>query len=487
MKFPNFLMNRSFSARAFVLIAGLFLLSSASFAQKTTEAATTLNIEQCANGPLSSPIHCDVTGANDGYTRGNLVSSKSHYFEGDSVPIRITSENLPLGSYTVTIGYDFTKGGKYATDYLTDYDRTESVMNNPCVGIQGCNLGSFTTFPIPVDSDVTNGFDQMSGTGDDITQIPGVFTCFGCTITGVSSYTLTGSVAGDSSKLITLSFTNTQANIVIAYGSHISTRADWGFTHSAINITGSPYHNFIAAISANYPANNGNRDLQLSADAVIFPASVTITKLVDNSDGTYSNNLQNFGFTATNFGMATFNLMDTNPLQFAGGSTSNSNIILFGSGNTITVSEDATSNGYSLSDVSCSISSGDGPVTGTAVGNLGTRTGTIVVEEGNIAQCTFTNTRLGVTAAPASITGRVLTTSGSPVRGVYIKLTDVTTGEVRTALTNSFGFYTFTDLTVEHFYQMTAVSTKKYQFDSPTRTFTLTEDLTGVDFITSSF
>ena len=142
-----------------------------------------------------------------------MVASKSHYFEGDSVPIRIVSENLPLGTYTVTIGYDFTKSGTYATDYLTSYNRTESVMNDPCVGVSGCNSGTFTTFDIPVDPQVTAGFNGVDDApvgptgGDDILQTPGVFTCYGCTINSASAYSLMGSVTGDSSKFITLTFT----------------------------------------------------------------------------------------------------------------------------------------------------------------------------------------------------------------------------------------------------------------------------------------
>ena len=165
--------------------------------------------------------------------------------------------------------------------------------------------------------------------------------------------------------------------------------------NSAINITGSPYHNFISAISNNFPANNGNRDLQLSAEAVIFPASLTIVKLVNNSDGTFSNNFQSFDFTATNFGTASFHLMDTDESATVGGSTANNNIVNFGSTNTITVTESApaVATGYSLlSAPSCTITSGSGGSTGTATGNLSTRTATVVMQEGNIAVCTFTNT-----------------------------------------------------------------------------------------------
>nr|ALS92481.1 carboxypeptidase regulatory-like domain protein [uncultured bacterium] len=61
---------------------------------------------------------------------------------------------------------------------------------------------------------------------------------------------------------------------------------------------------------------------------------------------------------------------------------------------------------------------------------------------------------------------------------------DVTTGEIKTASTNSFGYYTFSDLTANDFYRMT-VSSKRYPFRSPIRSFTLNDDLAGMDFVSA--
>jgi hypothetical protein len=110
MKFPNFNMNKSFTARALVLLAGLFLIASSALAQTKIDSPTAslgLDIEQCANGPANAnpPVRCDHDSANDGYTRGQLGASKSHYKEGDSVPIRVVLTGAtPLQQYTVTIG-----------------------------------------------------------------------------------------------------------------------------------------------------------------------------------------------------------------------------------------------------------------------------------------------------------------------------------------------------------------------------------------------
>ena len=108
----------------------------------------------------------------------------------------------------------------------------------------------------------------------------------------------------------------------------------------------------------------------------------------------------------------------------------------------------------------------------------------IVLEEGETVHCKFHNTQAIPTAAPASVSGRVTNGGGAGLRGVYVTITDASTGETRTTITNSFGNYTFTDLEVGNFYTM-MVSSKRYAFDSPVRSFTLTQDVVGINFVSS--
>jgi uncharacterized repeat protein (TIGR01451 family) len=91
---------------------------------------------------------------------------------------------------------------------------------------------------------------------------------------------------------------------------------------------------------------------------------------------------------------------------------------------------------------------------------------------------------LEVTAAPASVTGRVVGGFGQGLRGVAVRLVDFTAGRSMSTATNAFGYYTFTDLEVGHFY-MISVSSKKYNFASPSRSFSLTADLADIDFVGS--
>jgi hypothetical protein len=208
------------------------------------------------------------------------------------------------GANAVTISYDTTKNGKHSLDYLTDYDRTETVGNNPCSGVAGCTLASETTFPIPLDPRVANGQDQAPGGGDDITQIPGSFSLFGGTITAVSGYTLSGSYAGDSTTFITISFTSNVTNPVLAWGGHIATRPDWGLANSAISISGSPYHTRLEDING----GGGNQDRSLSASAVFFPISLTIVKETNPDDAQF----KTFNYTTTGTDLSAFSLAPAN-------------------------------------------------------------------------------------------------------------------------------------------------------------------------------
>ena len=335
-------------------------------------AAPSADLDQCANDSAPSPSSDGCNSAANQWVNGNLGPSKSVYLEGDSIPYRLRFGSLSTtGSHTVTIEWDTTKAGKHALDYITDFN--ESVLNaNPCLGVTGCNPGIFDTEAIPDDPQVTGG---------GVTPLPGsVFRLYGGTITGVSSYfyaTGTG-FEGDKSAGLEITFTASVANPVLAWGGHIATRLDWGESNSAVTISGSPYHTRLLALNG----KGGNQDRSLSAAAVIFPGSITIIK--DVSGG---NDAQDFSFT-TSSNLSSFSLDDdgdnTNDL---------SNTKTFGMLTTFgqyTVTETAIA-GWSLTGLSCQVTSANGGSFGT---NLGTRTATINLAEGENYTCTFTNFKL---------------------------------------------------------------------------------------------
>ena len=325
-----------------------------------TDANPSADIDQCANDPSPSPSTDGCNTNASEWVNGNLGASKSVYYEGDSIPYRIKFDNLSLASHTVTIEWDTTKSDKHALDYLTTFN--QSVANaNPCLGITGC--GSPTTFPIPADPQVT---------GAGVTPIAGNFTLYGGTITAVSAYSYPNGTgfSGDMTARITITFTASQSNPVLAWGGHISTRADWGADNSAVAISGSPYHTALM----NLDGSGGNQDRSLSADAVIFFGSIKIIK------DAIPNGSTSFPFTASPSPLSNFSLVDD-------GTSANtkifSNITNF---QTYMVTETPIPANWTLTEVVCSVTSPNGGSQTVS----GAQT-TIVLNEGENVTCTYTD------------------------------------------------------------------------------------------------
>lgn len=83
------------------------------------------------------------------------------------------------------------------------------------------------------------------------------------------------------------------------------------------------------------------------------------------------------------------------------------------------------------------------------------------------------------TAANASVSGRVTGPDGNGVSRATVTMTDAE-GHARTAVTNAFGYYTFTDVPAGVTYTF-VVSAKGYRFGEPVIR-TVGDDLTGLDF-----
>lgn len=90
-----------------------------------------------------------------------------------------------------------------------------------------------------------------------------------------------------------------------------------------------------------------------------------------------------------------------------------------------------------------------------------------------------------VTAANASVGGKVSDETGRGLSSVSLILTDSTSGVSKTATTNSFGNYQFDELETGHFYIITIGENKRYTFANPVRSFQLNENAANVDFVGS--
>ena len=327
----------------------------------TTFTDANPNLDQCANGALgAAPVQCIGTA----WENGNLGASKSHYYEGDSIPYRITMSGLSAGNHYVTIEWDTTKSGSHAIDYLTTYNRTETTAD-PCTGT-GAVCGGPTTWAIPEDTSMT-ALSDWSGT-----QIPGDFTLFGGSITGLDAYTYSGAYTGDSSTSIRINFSVASADttVVLAWGGHIATRVNWGIANSAISIPGSPYHTRLSTSSI----GGGNQDRSLSAAAVVFPGKITIVKQATPEGST------SFPFTASPSPLVDFSLVDD-------GTAANTKVFdPITDFQTYTVRETPVPTNWGLDSLTCSVLNPNGGSTST---NLGTGTATIDLAEGEFVTCTY--------------------------------------------------------------------------------------------------
>lgn len=87
------------------------------------------------------------------------------------------------------------------------------------------------------------------------------------------------------------------------------------------------------------------------------------------------------------------------------------------------------------------------------------------------------------TAASVSVGGRVLTADGRGIYKAYISLSDAT-GGTRTALTNSLGYFRFSNVQAGQIYIITTQH-KSYRFVSPTQVLSVSEEISDVDFTAS--
>jgi VCBS repeat-containing protein len=105
-------------------------------------------------------------------------------------------------------------------------------------------------------------------------------------------------------------------------------------------------------------------------------------------------------------------------------------------------------------------------------GNGGTSTATVSVSV------------LAPTAAPASISGRVMTDKGKGIKGASVTVAGGDLSQPRTAVTNTFGNFSFEGLTAGRVYVVT-VSSRRYVFEVPTRVVKLMDDVSDLNFIAS--
>jgi hypothetical protein len=91
-------------------------------------------------------------------------------------------------------------------------------------------------------------------------------------------------------------------------------------------------------------------------------------------------------------------------------------------------------------------------------------------------------TVLAPTAADASLSGRIISSRGAVgLAGVLVTLLDVSTGETYATVTNSEGIYRFDNAQAGNTYIITP-SLRGYTFSERSKSLSITEDTSGIDF-----
>ncbi len=379
---------------AFAAISIGILAISVFVAIYPAAAKASVGLDQCATLPNA----CSSSNSAQ-WQNGNLGQSNSSYFEGDSVPYRATFSGLTIGkTYSLLLEWDTTKSGKHAIDTLTSYNRTIGSADY-CAGIT-CS-GSTSSLAIPSNPNITaEGVGQTSGQAFALKG--GTFPASGSTVpnsgnlcagatclisANPSAYSLSGTYAGSSSTSIRLWFTADAKSAVIAWGGHIASRADWGNDHSAVSISGSPYHMRVEDLSCSDEdhCGVGNQDRSLSSQAVTYAASITVIEAATPEGSTV------FDYTSSPAPLSNFTLVDdgtvTNTRTFTGITTFT----------TYTVSVQSET-GWTFTGATCGVIGANGEHheeehdahdshggSQTVVKN----TATIDLREGEIVTCTF--------------------------------------------------------------------------------------------------
>jgi hypothetical protein len=433
-----------------------------------------VNHDQCANGAFGSPV---VTCS---WQNGNLHGGNSQWIEGEFVAHRVVIS--PAGGNTVKIGYDTTEGGDHAYDYLGTYDTSQTQLegNNPCLGVTGCTFSQDGDFQlaIPIDDNVTNaGVAQIGGQfftfwNVSTASIVATGPCDG--VATETQYCLEGTYGGTSETSITITFTRIDPNapVVIAWGGHIATRANWGTDNAAVNIGGSPYHMRV----------NDGSDKSLKVEGETFPARLTIVKEVSVfGGGTSSDKI--FNFNSAFAAVGSFSLQDNgNDLDGTPDDRTFEIPVANGGTQALSVAELAPGGGWSVSNIVCVETDGGNGTVADSTPNAtnpwaGQTAASIILQTSELVTCTFTNTLGTPTAAGVFIEGRVVGTNGRGLAGITVRLTDMGTGEVKTTTSNSLGFFKIDDLEIGSFYSLTATN-KRYTFN--TIQFILNDNQSGL-------
>ena len=301
-----------------IKVTSLLLLTTSFFVASTFGQAGDLSQIRNGSGKVQNQV-LDTCGTC--WVNGNAGASNAHYVEGMSIAYRSLITGLTANTcYEYELGYD-TYHGAVAIDYLTHFQRLEphqpfghiAEVIDPTFFVSGSSqyhmhlvdAGPNTiSIDPPAAGGVSSGTFNADGTArNDANQpltsfnaLPASekkFTIYNGTIENFEYLAQPQIVVGgaDVETRIRIRFLAHSDSVVLAWGGHIASRLDWGYTKdskgklsplSAGGISGSPYHmrqkafdrvdcGFDTAHVLQSFSGFGNQDRSLSAAAVVPP------------------------------------------------------------------------------------------------------------------------------------------------------------------------------------------------------------------------
>ncbi|MFN5045007.1 MAG: SprB repeat-containing protein, partial [Bacteroidota bacterium] len=279
----------------------LILIQINGYSQK---GAPKVNIDQGDNGQSSVPNSPVI------WVNGNLNTTKTHYIEGQSIPYRISLDNIPLGTpITVRIGFDLRNSGHFAIDYLTSdtfafkhavffKHPPEKVI--PELGIPDpIVLTQYAPLPDPGNKNSPTGWSQQPQASFDLVKAAGnanmalknaVFQSNPVWVSGKSPDYSESNSSFEAQMDVTI--IASALPVIIGFGGHIASRFDWGTlpngqARSAGGISGSPYHMRVIQLDYNGSITSiGNQDRSLQIAA---PECLNLSVLISNQQNLLCN------------------------------------------------------------------------------------------------------------------------------------------------------------------------------------------------------
>ncbi|MFU8890106.1 MAG: hypothetical protein ACNA76_00410, partial [Anaerosomatales bacterium] len=234
-----------------------------------------------------------------------LNNQNSDYVEGMSVPQRLvlTGAETSIPQSYVTFEYQFTKGGKYAYDFITSW--SQAIDAAQAYGGQVWSDSwkwmdySSADFPYhatavvpesPFAAERELAYETALGYGDRTIDVYGNAPISNVVVS--IDPALYGSTSGDSTVKFTVTWEGAADRVMILYAGHIAVGLDpipvsgigWGPDMGAGGISGAPYHQML--VGSNQWSGAASEDNQLMSQGILYGSAITGMKWGDlNGNG----------------------------------------------------------------------------------------------------------------------------------------------------------------------------------------------------------